>query len=90
MKLEVNWWIVHRKLFGNAKNQELVDALTDLYAEAYGVEPDRVKEATRLRAMGMLYSDLWVNEGKPADSPLLAQEEAALYQSYKALKGAIA
>jgi hypothetical protein len=89
VKLEVNWWIVHRKLFGNAENQELVDALTDLYAEAYGVEPARVKEATRLRAMGMLYSDLWVNEGKPADSPLLAQEEEALYQSYKALKEAI-
>ena len=90
VKLEVNWWIVHRKLFGNAENQELVDALTDLYAEAYGVEPSSVKEATRLRAMGMLYSDLWVNEGKPADSPLLAQEEEALYQSYKALKEAIA
>ena len=89
VKLEVNWWIIHRKLFGNAENQELVDALTDLYAETYGVEPARVKESTRLRAMGMLYSDLWVNEGKPADSPLLAQEEEVLYQSYKALKEAI-
>ena len=25
--LEVNWWSVHRKLFGNAENQELVDTL---------------------------------------------------------------
>ena len=59
-------------------------------AETYGIEPGKVREATRLRAMGMLYSDLWVNAGKPADSPLLAQEEEALYQSYKALKEAIA
>jgi hypothetical protein len=39
--------------------------------------------------MGMLYSDRWVREGKPADSPLLIQEEEALYQAYKALKEAI-
>jgi hypothetical protein len=38
----------------------------------------------------MLYSDLWVNAGKPAESPLLEQEEEALYQSYTALKAAIA
>ena len=89
VKLEVNWWIVHRKLFGNAENQELVDALTDLYAETYGIEPAKVQDATRQRAMGMLYSDLWVNEDRPANSPLLVQEEEALYKSYVALKEAI-
>ncbi len=88
-KLDVNWWIIHRKLFGNAENQELVDALTSLYAETYGIEPEKIQEATRQRALGMLYSDLWVNEGKPANSPLLAQEEEALYKSYMALKEAI-
>ena len=89
VKLEVNWWIIHRKLFGNAENQELVDALTSLYAETYGIEPEKIQEATRQRALGMLYSDLWVNEGKPADSPLLVKEEEALVQSYLALKEAI-
>lgn len=89
VKLEVNWWIVHRKLFGKAQNQELVDALTSLYAETYGIEPEKIQEATRQRALGMLYSDLWVNEGKPANSPLLVKEEEALYQSYLALKEAI-
>ena len=89
VKLEVNWWIIHRKLFGNAENQELVDGLTSLYAETYGIEPEKIQEATRQRALGMLYSDLWVNEGKPADSPLLVKEEEALYQSYLALKEAI-
>ena len=87
--LEVNWWSVHRKLFGNAGNQELVETLKNLYAEAYNVEPEKVDEAASLRAKGMLYSDLWVNAGKPAESPLLAQEEEALYQSYVALKKAI-
>jgi len=88
-KLEVNWWSVHRKLFGNAENQELVGTLKNLYAEAYGIEPAKVEEAASLRAKGMLYSDLWVNAGKPVDSPLLAQEEEALVQSYVALKKAI-
>ena len=88
-ELEVSWWSVHRKLFANAENQELVDALTNLYAEAYGVEPERVRDAARQRAQGMLYSDLWVNAGKLANSPLLAEEEEALYQSYLALKKAI-
>jgi len=90
VKLEVNWWIVHRKLFGNAENQELADALTNLYVETYGENSPKLRESARERALGMLYSDLWVNEGKPADSPLLAKEEEALVQSYVALKEAIA
>jgi hypothetical protein len=88
-KLEVNWWTVHRKLFGNPENQELVDALTGLYAEAYGIDPAKVQAAASQRAQGMLYSDQWVNAGKPAGSPLLAQEEQALLQSYISLKEAI-
>lgn len=89
VKLEVNWWGVHRKLFGSYENGELVDALTCLYEEVYGAESDKFKEAAYYRALGMLYSDLWVNEGKLADSPLLVKEEEALYEGYKALKEAI-
>jgi hypothetical protein len=89
-RLELNWWSVHRKLFGNSENRELVDALSALYAEAYRTDPARVQEAASLRAAGMLYSDLWVNAGKPAASPLLAQEEDALVRSYTALKSALA
>ena len=88
-KLDVNWWVIHRRLFGKAENQELVDALQHLYEEVYGAESEKFKEAAHGRAMGMLYSDLWVNQGKPAGSPLLLQEEEALYQGYKALKEAI-
>jgi hypothetical protein len=88
-QLEVNWWSIHRKLFGKRENQELVEALTCLYEEIYGAELENFKEAAHQRAMGMLYSDLWVNEGKPANSPLLVKEEEALYLGYKALKEAI-
>ncbi len=88
-KLEVNWWSIHRRLFGNAENGELVDALKCLYEEIYGAQSEKFKEAAYQRAMGMLYSDRWVNEGKPANSPLLPKEEEALYLGYKALKEAI-
>ncbi len=88
-QLELNWWSVHRKCFGNADNSELADALAALYSEAYGIDRTKVQEAARLRAAGMLYSDLWVNAGKPAGSSLLLQEEDALFQSYTALKVAL-
>jgi hypothetical protein len=88
--LEVNWWSVHRKLFGNPQNQELTDALTDIYALAYDVDRARVRDAAYHRAQGMLYSDYWVNQGKPPDSPLLTQEEDELRQGYAALRAAVA
>jgi hypothetical protein len=77
-RLELRWWSVHRRLFGNAENGELVEALAALYAEAYGIDAALIQEAALLRATGMLYSDLWVNAGKPASSSLLDQEEDAL------------
>ncbi|MBI4788253.1 MAG: hypothetical protein HY782_14575 [Chloroflexi bacterium] len=89
-RLEVHWWGVHRKLFANPKNDELVDALTDIYALAYGTTRERVRQAAFHRAQGMLYSDYWVNDGKQSSSPLLAQEEEELCKSYAALRDAVA
>ncbi len=88
-RLEVNWWVVHRRLFGQEENQELVQALAELYAAAYGVSYERVVPAAQLRAEAMLYSDWWVNSGKRENSPLLEQEESALIRSYEALRAAI-
>jgi hypothetical protein len=88
-KLDVNWWVIHRRLFANPENQELVNAVACLYEEVYGATSEKFKEAAYHRVMGMLYSDRWVREGKPTNSPLLVQEEEALYQGYKALKEAI-
>lgn len=88
-RVEVHWWGVHRKLFGNPSNDELVDALADLYALAYDVPRERVQEAAYHRAQGMLYSDYWVNQGKAPHSPLLAQEEEELCKSYMALRAAV-
>jgi hypothetical protein len=89
-RLEVNWWVVHRQLFGQAENQPLVEALTALNAAFYGVEPARVREAAVYRAEAMIYSDRWVNEGRVSGSPLIGQVEEALVRSYTALSVAVA
>ena len=89
-RLDVKWWEIHRRLFGNPQNQELVDAVAALYAVTYGVEPERMRQAAYHRVQGMLYSDYWVNAGKPENSPLLAQEQEELLKSYTALRDALA
>lgn len=89
-RLEVNWWVVHRRLFGQTDNQRLVDALTELYAATYRVPPARVRQAAFHRAQAMVYSDRWVQEGRLNGSPLLAQEEDELVKSYRALREGVA
>ena len=88
-RLEVNWWSVHRRLFGQAENGDLVEALAHATAAAYGLVADGVREAAYHRAQGMLYSDLWVNNGQEESSPLLAQEEEELVKAYTALRAAV-
>ena len=88
-RLQIDWWIVHRNIFGQANNQELVDALANSYALTFGVEPARVHPAASYRAKGMYYSDLWVNEGCQPGSRLLEQEEELLTKSYIELKSAL-
>jgi hypothetical protein len=45
---ELRWWVVRREL-GPASGSAAGDAITGLYAAIYGVPPERVAEAGRLR-----------------------------------------
>jgi hypothetical protein len=83
---EFKWWVVHRELFGQENNQPVVEALTNVYAALFQVEPARVREAAFYRAQAILFSDWWVLEGRAPHSPRLAQEEEAFYKSYSALR----
>ena len=89
-QIEVNWWIVHRNLFAEDENQELVEALARHLVVVYGIAESAAREAAYHRAQGMLYSDKWVKAGMEPDSPLLAQEERALSQAYGILRTALA
>jgi hypothetical protein len=86
---EVNWWVVHRRLSGQAENEELVQALHELYLALYGVDSPQLQTAAFHRAQAMLYSDRWVREGRQDGSLLLEQVESELVQSYSALREAL-
>ena len=86
---EVNWWVVHRKLFAQEQNQELIQALARASAVFFGMPTDRLLAAATQRAQGMLYSDQWVRSGMEKHSPLLEREEQALCEGYNLLQAAL-
>jgi hypothetical protein len=91
-RLEVEWWRVHREHQHDSSSlteQDLVDALSALYSHVYGVPSDAVAVAAQQRALAMRYSDQWVSEGCSLESPLVAQERAALVRSYAGLLSAV-
>jgi hypothetical protein len=89
-ELEVEWWRAHREnQHGADAGDELVAALTDLYAYTYDAEPDGVRPAAALRAEAMDVSDRWVEAGADPADPLLAEERALLVRSYASLLAAV-
>ena len=67
----------------------LADALAALYAHVYAVPAADVAPAAQQRALAMRHSDRWVQAGCHMDSPLVAEERAALVRSYAALLAAV-
>jgi hypothetical protein len=91
-ELEVEWWRVHREHQHEGSSEDrasLVAALTVLYAYVYGVPEEDVRTAAEQRALAMDHSDRWVKEGCNLDSPLVAEERAALIRSYAGLLAAV-
>jgi hypothetical protein len=92
-ELEVEWWRAHREHQrggGRPEDQRaLCSALRALYAYVYDVDAEEVGVAAEQRALAMSYSDRWVQEGCDPQSPLIAEEQAALVRSYAALLAAV-
>jgi hypothetical protein len=89
-RLEVEWWRAHREnQHGADAGEELVRALTDLYAYTYEADPDSVRGAAVLRAEAMDASDRWVTAGCDSEDPLLTQERVLLVRSYASLLAAV-
>ena len=91
-ELEVEWWRVHREhqhAEPGHPSDGLTNALRDLYAYTYAVDPAEVRQAAALRAEAMDVSDRWVEAGSDPENPLLAQERALLVRSYAALLAAV-
>jgi hypothetical protein len=88
---EVEWWRVHRihQREDGVTEDDLVAALVDLYSYVYDISAESVEAAARARVRAMDHSDAWVAGGRKTDDPLLAQERAALRESYRALRAAV-
>ncbi len=90
---DVGRWRAHRareyETVAGGGPSPLVAALVALYAHIHDVAPGDVRLAAEQRAMAMRISDGWVGDGCRADSPLIAQERAALVRSYAALLAAV-
>jgi hypothetical protein len=91
-RLEVEWWRVHREnQHNNADSDEraLIEALAELYSYVFGMPDTAVRHAAEQRAQAMRYCDQWVQAGCDLESPLIAQERAALARSYAGLLAAV-
>lgn len=91
-RLELRWWQAHRyrqREHPSDGDGSLVDALAALYGYVYGLQADSVRPAAQGRADAMLISDSWVSAGCDPDSPLLAEQRAALVRGYAALLAAV-
>jgi hypothetical protein len=91
-RLEVEWWRVHRanQHDESVTEQQLEDALIDLYAYVYGAaDREMLRPAASKRVEAMNLSDRWVQAGRDRDDPLLAAERRALVASYAALRAAV-
>lgn len=87
---EVEWWRVHRmhQREDELSEDDLVQALVDLYSYVYKVAPESVHAAAEHRVIAMAHSDAWV-AGGCTDEALLAQERSELIASYTALLAAV-
>ena len=85
--LEVEWWRVHRahQHDDDVTTDDLVGALSALYAYVYAADPDLVRPAATRRVEAMDLSDAWVRGGCSLTDPLLSEERRVLVASYAAL-----
>lgn len=86
---ELRWWVVHRQRHNDPGYTALTQAMTELYAELYGVPAERLTTAAAGRVQAVVVSDQWLAAGQPAGSPLLGQVRAELLTGYRALKAAL-
>lgn len=90
-RLEVEWWRVHRarQHDESVTQEQLENALIDLYTYVYDADREALRSAARKRVEAMDLSDRWVQAGRHRDDPLLADERLALVASYAALRAAV-
>jgi hypothetical protein len=88
---EVEWWRIHRvhQRDDGLSEDDLANALCDLYSYVYAVGAGDVRDAALHRVAAMRLSDEWVGQGCDPASDLLVAERRELVASYAALRRAV-
>lgn len=88
---EVEWWRVHRvhQRENQLTEDDLTEALVDLYSYVYTASRESVRTAAHQRVLAMGFSDEWVRGGCAPGDERLADERLALVASYTALRAAV-
>ena len=86
-RLELEWWIIHRKRASHPP-VDLERALAALPAEVYGVPVERLMEHGRLRAEAMIIRDTKAEAGGLAERDW-ARIEELLILSWQSLQNAV-
>ena len=87
--LELQYWIVHRRLAGAADHTELVDVLTALHAATFGIAPERARESAEWRTQAAMTVDGITGHRSTDSAADWRRLEDQLRHCYRSLQRAI-
>jgi len=87
--LELEYWIVHRRLSGAADHAELEDVLTRLHAATFGIAPERARESAKWRTQAAMTVDEITGGRVPDLEGYWLRLREQLRRCYRSLQGAL-
>ena len=89
-KLEIDYWIEHRRLIGNDDKSSFVDAMTALHSHLFDLPPERVRESAEWRVKANNTVDLITSGASRDPEADWAKLEEELRQCYRSIKRELA
>jgi hypothetical protein len=84
-RLEVQYWIDHRRLIGNDDKSPFIDSMTALHAELFDLPPEKVRESAELRVEANNTVDLITSHRSTDEEADWARLEDQLRRCYRSI-----
>lgn len=85
-ELELDYWVVHRKLLGRSDTADLVETMTRLHSEIFGLPPGQTRPSAEYRVRAVVVVDR-ITSGQSTDNPGdWAVIEDTLHRCYRSLR----
>jgi hypothetical protein len=85
-RLEVDYWIEHRRLVGNPDKEPFIQAMTALHSHLFGLPPERMRESAEWRVKANNTVDLITGKLSEDEAKDWARLEAELRQCYESIQ----